>query len=85
MKTSLNHFDPHAVIRGLFSAPHLLPSIHVGSGGGAEPQLCPLPHQLSQEKDQDFGMGLALTAAFNCRGVLPWTTRTWRAKWDREA
>lgn len=35
-------YDPHPVIRGLFSAPHL-PSIHVGSGGGVEPRPSPLP------------------------------------------
>jgi hypothetical protein len=28
--------DPHPVIRGLFLAPHLLPFIHVDSGGGAK-------------------------------------------------
>jgi hypothetical protein len=41
--------DPHPVIRGLFSAPHLLPFIHVGSGGGAEPQPFRLPRRLSQK------------------------------------
>ncbi len=56
-------FDPEPVIRGLFSATHLLPFIHVGSQGGAEPQPCRLPRQLSQKDGETGKVRLWLKAA----------------------
>lgn len=43
--------DPLAVIRGLFLAPQLLPSIQYCSREGAEPRPCTLTRQLSKDDE----------------------------------
>ena len=45
------NYDPLAVIRGLFLAPQLLPSIQYCSREGAEPRPCTLTRQLSKDDE----------------------------------